>query len=158
MIVVSDTSPICYLVLIGQVGLLPELFGRVFVPPSVLTELAAAEGPEEVRAWATRAPDWIGVRETRLRIEWTEKHLHIGEKDALALAKALSANLVILDDLAARRQAKSLGLAVTGLLGILDRAAKRQWVDRPEIVRRLQRTSFRASPSLLRAFLLDQLR
>ena len=35
MIVISDTSPINYLLQIGLIGLLPELFGRVLIPNAV---------------------------------------------------------------------------------------------------------------------------
>jgi len=39
MIVVSDTSPLHYLVLIRCEHVLPRLFGRVLAPPGVITEL-----------------------------------------------------------------------------------------------------------------------
>jgi hypothetical protein len=39
MIVVSDTSPLNYLVLIEAERFLPDLFGRVVIPPAVLAEL-----------------------------------------------------------------------------------------------------------------------
>ena len=38
-LVVADTSPIFYLLSIGHIGLLPRLFGKVFVPDAVYTEL-----------------------------------------------------------------------------------------------------------------------
>lgn len=48
MIVIADTSPINYLVRIGSVDLLPQLFGRVLVPPSVWGELRHPHTPEPV--------------------------------------------------------------------------------------------------------------
>jgi predicted nucleic acid-binding protein len=48
MIVVADASPICYLILIGEVELVPKLFGRVFVPQAVVAELLAAGAPAGV--------------------------------------------------------------------------------------------------------------
>jgi predicted nucleic acid-binding protein len=39
MIAVTDTSPVCYLILIGEVELLRRLFGSVVMPRAVLTEL-----------------------------------------------------------------------------------------------------------------------
>lgn len=39
MIIVSDTSPINYLVLIREIELLPKLFGKVVIPQAVLDEL-----------------------------------------------------------------------------------------------------------------------
>ena len=40
MIAVADTSPICYLILIGEIDLLPKLYTEVLVPPAVVEELA----------------------------------------------------------------------------------------------------------------------
>jgi predicted nucleic acid-binding protein len=48
MVAVSDTSPICYLVLIGEIEILPKLFGRVLVPQAVLAELRNEDAPEPV--------------------------------------------------------------------------------------------------------------
>lgn len=49
--VVSNTSPLNYLVLIDQIELLPALYGRVLIPQSVAEELKAPETPEVVREW-----------------------------------------------------------------------------------------------------------
>ena len=58
---VSDTSPINYLVLIGQINVLPTLYGRVLIPQSVYEELGALEAPETVREWRANLPSWIEV-------------------------------------------------------------------------------------------------
>jgi predicted nucleic acid-binding protein len=63
MIAVSDTSPICYLILIGEVDLLQRLFDQLVLPRAVLAELLNEDAPEAVRAWAARLPSWIAVRE-----------------------------------------------------------------------------------------------
>ena len=39
MIVIADTSPINYLILIGEIEVLSALYGRVLIPPSVREEL-----------------------------------------------------------------------------------------------------------------------
>lgn len=59
--VVSDTSPLNYLILIEQIDLLPQLYRRVLIPGSVLQELNAPETPELVRTWLTGPPDWLEV-------------------------------------------------------------------------------------------------
>jgi len=46
MIVVSDTSPLNYLVLIGADHVLPALFGQVVAPPAVLAELQRTKTPQ----------------------------------------------------------------------------------------------------------------
>jgi predicted nucleic acid-binding protein len=39
-LIVADTSPIFYLLSIGHIDLLPQLFGKVFVPDAVHKELS----------------------------------------------------------------------------------------------------------------------
>lgn len=51
-LVVADTSPIFYLLSIGQIHLLPELFGKVLVPEAVHQELCHPAAPPLVKAWA----------------------------------------------------------------------------------------------------------
>ena len=60
-VVVSDNSPIRYLVLIGEVGLLEKLYGRILIPSAVHTELQAEHTPEAVDAWMRTAPPWVEV-------------------------------------------------------------------------------------------------
>jgi predicted nucleic acid-binding protein len=66
MIAVADASPLCYLILIGQIDLLPKLFLHVAVPRAVITELLHEDAPEAVRTWASNLPAWIGVQENPL--------------------------------------------------------------------------------------------
>jgi predicted nucleic acid-binding protein len=62
MLVVSDTSPINYLVLIQQETLLPILYERVVIPPAVHEELQRSQTPEEVRQWIAYLPVWLSVQ------------------------------------------------------------------------------------------------
>jgi predicted nucleic acid-binding protein len=50
MIVVADTGPLHYLVMIDRDWLLPALYGSVVTPPAVVSELSHASVPEVVRA------------------------------------------------------------------------------------------------------------
>jgi predicted nucleic acid-binding protein len=50
MIVIADTTPLNYLVLIDPVGILPELYGRVLIQAAVWEEFQRPETPEAVRA------------------------------------------------------------------------------------------------------------
>lgn len=72
-----------------------------------------------------------------------------GEREAIQLARQHGADLVILDDKAARLAARELGLRITGTLGVLEAAARRDLVDLRAAVGRLRQTNFRASPALL---------
>jgi predicted nucleic acid-binding protein len=57
MIVVSNTTPLNYLVLIASVDVLPALFGRVCAPTAVIAELLHPRAPSAVRAWAGARPN-----------------------------------------------------------------------------------------------------
>ena len=65
-LVVADTGPLNYLILIGQIDLLPALFEKVFVPTTVQLELASARAPAAVQRWIGDPPAWVEVREARL--------------------------------------------------------------------------------------------
>ena len=61
MIVVSDTSSINYLTLMGLHELLPALFGEVVIPPTVARELAAGATIHPAIG-ATLKSEWLLVR------------------------------------------------------------------------------------------------
>lgn len=56
MIVVADTSPLNYLVLIDEIDLLPALFGRVLLPQAAFHELQHAKTPPKVQQWIVHLP------------------------------------------------------------------------------------------------------
>jgi len=56
MIVIADTGPLNYLILIGEVDVLPPLYTRVIVPETVVKELRAPGAPAAVRTWIARPP------------------------------------------------------------------------------------------------------
>ena len=148
MKVVSDTSPIGYLLLIEQVDLLPALYKRIHIPQAVLDELEAAPG---FRKWLANLPDWLEIHPAPIMPYSGLDHLDLGEREAIALAEALSADLVLLDERKARQVARERGLTRTGLLGVLDRAARTGLVQLEDALERLGRTNFRVEPRLIEA-------
>ena len=62
MIVVADASLLHYLILIEHVHVLPVLYGRVIVPPAVITELNQEQTPGLVRTWLSDMPEWLQVQ------------------------------------------------------------------------------------------------
>lgn len=151
--VVSNSSPLCYLILIGQIQLLPKMFGKINVPESVIRELSDRGAPEVVQRWVAQLPPWIEVQTVAAGLDPDVKRLHAGEQDAILLAQNIKADLIILDEKAARKVAKDRGLRVTGLIGILDEAACRGMVDLLVAVERISQTNFRISPILLKKLL-----
>jgi hypothetical protein len=61
MIVVADTSPLNYLVLLGHIEILEKIYAEVVVPQTVLDELQDGDAPAEVRAWFSTPPAWLQV-------------------------------------------------------------------------------------------------
>lgn len=153
IIVVSDTSPLCYLLLIEGVEILPQLFGRVIIPQRVRDELLAPAAPKIVQEWMSQPPDWLEVQTITEPINPALNQLDLGEQEAITLALQLKADLILLDDLAARRIATQFQLEIVGLLGILSSAADKGSVDFSAAIERLQQTTFRASSKLIQSLL-----
>jgi len=153
MIVVADTSPINYLLLIGCVDVLALIYQQVIVPQAVFEELNAAEAPGEVRAWLAQKPSWFEVSSHELTSDSSLDYLGRGERDAIALAQFTNADRLIVDDGDARREAVLRGVPVIGLLGVLLEASRRGLLDLPETMKKLRRTSFYVSDELIRHLL-----
>jgi len=127
MPVVSNTSPILNLAIIGQLSLLHEQFGEIWIPAAVLEELRVDQdlpGSQAVRE-ALEA-GWLRVEEVENRtlVQVLRRDLDGGEAEAIVLALQTEAERVLLDEREGRRTAKSLGLNVTGVLGVLLRARR----------------------------------
>jgi len=76
-----------------------------------------------------------------------------GERAVIALAQAVGAALVLMDDRAGIAAARAQGLEATGTLGVLELAATSGLIDLPSAVARLKTTNFRYRPQLLDALL-----
>lgn len=153
MIVICDTSPICYLLLIEQIQILNQLFNQITIPSAVQKELLAEQTFSQIQAWIADPPPWVSIQPVSQLLDNLPSNLGPGEQEAISLAVRLQANLIILDDWDARQAALSQGLTVTGLLGVLYRAGTQGLLDFYNSIDRLQQTSFRASPALIQQFL-----
>jgi len=118
MIVVSHTSPLNYLVLINAVDLLPQLFDTVSIPSAVRHELSDPHTPALVHSWVVQPPSWLHIQHLEPGNDATLNALHRGELEAILLAEKLVADLIILDEKAARTIARQRGLQVTGTVGM----------------------------------------
>jgi len=151
MIIVSDAGPLHYLVLIGQIALLPRLYGQVVVPVAVVNELQHLHTPALVRTWIGTPPTWLDIRNTK--VDSTGTPLGVGELAAITLAEQLHADLVLMDDLDGRIEAERRHLKVIGTLGVLRDASFQQLIDLPEVLEQLRQTNFFISPAVLRSLL-----
>ena len=125
MLVVSDTSPLSNLAVIGRLELVREEFGAVCVPPAVARELAAlshASGQLALRA--AFAAGWLAERPlpAGTMVPRETSRLDAGESEAIVLAQAVGADRLLMDEKEGREVAEKLGLKFTGVIGILLRA------------------------------------
>src|ERR1700683_3162918 len=97
-LVVADTSPLCYLLAIGHIELLPQLFGTVFIPEAVQDEIRDSGAPETLQEWATSLPSWVEVVSIAPGDYSPIRGLGPGERAAIALAVSIHADVILIDD------------------------------------------------------------
>lgn len=147
MIVVADSSPLVVLVSIGHVDVLPTLFGRVAVPPEVAAELAAPNRSEAVRAFIAMPPPWLDIRQPG-SVE-AISGLHAGEAAAIALARELRADRLIIDERRGRQAATERHVQVVGTVGVLELAGEAGLIDLERAFEEVKGTDFWVSPRFL---------
>jgi len=159
MVVVADTSPLNYLVLIGEIGLLPKLYRRVVVPQAVMDELKHPGAPEPVTEFAANPPDWLETAATEMptagSITGIMADLDAGEIAAITLAASHPDSLLLMDEIAGRAEASRLGIRSTGTLGILRDAANAGFVELSSAFQKLQTTTFRLPASVIAELLAE---
>lgn len=153
LLVIADTSPIRYLVQIGHIDLLHNLFESVSIPTEVARELGDPSAPPAVQAWIESPPTWLSVLEAVDSDDPGLAALDAGERSAISLGIALKADLILIDERRGYAAAVSKGLEATGTLGILDFAAKRKLIDLHGAVERLKGTNFRYRKEIIERLL-----
>lgn len=149
--VIVDTSALQYLHQVGLLDLLRRLYGEITVPAAVAQEVSIGK-VQGVDLPEIDGYSWMGVRSlpsgaARIAPGEADPDLGAGEREVLALATTRADVLVVLDDAAARRHARQMGLTVTGILGVLLRAKREGLI--PEvgpIVERLGELGFYLDP------------
>lgn len=151
MIVVADTTPLRYLVVIEREHLLPALYGRVLIPPAVASELYQENTPGVVRTWLAARPGWLEIRQPTRALP--EIDLDLGEKEAIALAEEVDADLLLFYEWDARREARRRHLRVVGTLRVLADGTSRGLTDLEQSFDRLRQTNFRVNSELLESLM-----
>ena len=153
-VIVADTSPINYLILIGESEVLKRLYRRVVIPEEVFIELIDDGAPPEVREWMNRHPDWIEIRRAPVR-DAALMELDPGEAAAISLAELETDVLLLIDEAAGRLEATRRGIPNAGTLGVLRTAAIERLIDLPSALDRLLTTNFRVSKALVAQLLAE---
>ena len=131
MIVVSDSSPLITLSKINCFALLEKLFGKVFISSDVHAEVVTA-GSGRSGALDISTSQWIEVRRisnpSALASMKAKSAFGIGELSSILLAKELHADLIVVDDLGARKLAQGHGLKVQGCIGVLEASFRKGYL------------------------------
>ena len=154
MKVVSNSSPLIFLSALGLLDILRIEFGEVLIPEVVYQEVTAnhLKGSREVKD-----ADWIAVVAVR-DAEYLSllPVLDAGEREAIILASAQDADLLLIDDLAGRRAAMMYGINVMGTLGFLKVMYRKGRVENlRDVLDELMGHGFRMDANLYRKILED---
>jgi predicted nucleic acid-binding protein len=154
MLVVSDATPIHYLVLIDEIDLLYDLYGKIVIPTAVIEELSAPQTPLEVQSWIATLPLWTSVARPSSSAVLPFVSLGLGEREAIELARGAGNSILLTDDLKARIAAESLGIQVVPTIRVLSTASDLSLVDFHDALDRLKQTNFRISRTVVEGILL----
>ena len=113
----------------------------------MVAELKHPLAPISVQDWAGNAPSWVEILTPKGSL--TLGQLDLGEREAMALAAEVNADVLLIDEQAGRQEAVRRGLRVAGTLSILDEADQAGLVNLNDAVAELQKTSFRVSQAVL---------
>lgn len=149
--VVSNTGPLIALASINQFDLLRGLFGAILIPAAVRAEILDDTTVAEVAA-----ADWISVHvaQDTIAVQLLKEELDAGESEAIVLARELDADLVLVDERAAKRKARTLNLPTIGTLGLLLMAKDKGLLAALKpLLEELRRAGFHMSNDLYRQVL-----
>jgi predicted nucleic acid-binding protein len=129
--IIVNSTPIISLAGIDSLILLKKLYKEIIVPEAVYEEVSI-EGESKIGAKRLKEADFIKIHsvDNKEAEKIFSTSLHKGEVEVLLLARELKADLVIIDDLLARKHAKYLDIKVTGTLGILLKAKKKGYLKK----------------------------
>jgi len=142
--IISNTSCLIVLDNIGMLDVLKELYGKVFITEEVSKEFGKT------------VPDWIEVRKVsdNKYLKLMKNFVDLGEASTIALAVETDDIVIILDDLKARKLGQKLNLKITGTIGVLVKARKRNIItSTQEVLNKLRNEGFRISDEIEKEFL-----
>lgn len=122
--VAVNASPLIALFQSGQSELLPQLFDDIIVPESVWREVAETKH-DDVAATGLRSATWAKKTSVSISPRIEPWNLGAGESAVLSVALVETDCRALVDDRAARRCAKTIGVRTLGTGGLLVLAKRR---------------------------------
>ncbi len=152
--IVSDTTTLIILGKLGRYDLLENLFSKIYIPQEVIKEIGIKsdgvyEAIEKNRLFETKEITDMAL------FALLDGILDRGESEAIVLAKELELILLI-DEKKGRTVAKSMGLDIIGLLGVLILNVKKSHIPKEEavvVLEEIKALKFRVSQKLEESFL-----
>ena len=154
-IVVSDTTAITHLATIGALNILHQLYPTIYIPEAVYLELTSNKN-HKPGAYETKSFPWIKTLQAKNRseVKSLNETLDLGESEAIALAKEIKADILIIDEKHGREIAEAMGIEIIGVVGIFLEAKRANIIsDIKPYLDHLKCTGFRLSPKNLRCSL-----
>ncbi|NJL40881.1 MAG: DUF3368 domain-containing protein [Leptolyngbyaceae cyanobacterium SM1_4_3] len=151
MRVVSNTSPLSNLAVIGEISLLQKIYPTILIPPIVHTELVRFP---EIRATISTLINtgWLEIQTPKnfQLIQTLGQVLDPGEASAISLAIELNADRLLIDERLSRSIALQHGLKIRGIVGILVNAKNQRLIPaaKPLLDRLIAEAGFRISQTL----------
>ncbi len=155
--VVSDSTPLIALARINRFSLLQELFGKLIIPTAVYTEIVT-DGKQRSGSDELKNANWIQCHQPSNHelVTFLKSSLDDGEAEAIALTHEMDADLLLMDDNDGRCIAESVGIELTGTVGLLLRYYQGQPEKCKEALDELLADGFRLSKAVY-ANILEQI-
>ena len=147
--VIVNSTPLIALAGIGELEILRSVYGQINIPKAVYNEVTVKSGKVSD---AVRAADWINIVEIKDvdNKKMYKAKLHAGEVEVMILAQEMDADLVIIDDNAAKKTASYLGLTVVGTMAVLLKAKELKIIcDVSSYIDKLLADGFYVSPKVI---------
>ena len=140
--IIVNSTPLIVLGNIGYLWILKEMYGKIIIPRAVYDEVTVHN---DVAGNLLKSERWIKVDDSVVGADrkMYRARLHAGEVEVMILAQEQAADMVIIDDNEAKKTAKYLGLNVTGTLGVLMTARKKDMISSlEEVLEKLENVGF----------------
>ena len=126
MIVVADSSPITALLHLKKLDLLTTLYGQIFIPHSVASELATLQNFGFDLSFLLQTDKFIIRRAADENfVQRLCEVLDKGEAEGIALAKEIKADLLLIDEKLGKELAEAEHITCKGVVGVLIEAKHR---------------------------------
>lgn len=121
IIIISDSSPLISLAIINKLYILEKLFTKIYVSFAVYDEVTKSNKPFSDGLKTFLSGKTQSVR-NRMAVEMLLSDIGAGEAETIVLALEQRPDIVLIDDLKARKFAKMKGLKIIGTMGLLLKA------------------------------------